>query len=57
LLITLYYYLEAYYTDVNAFFVDNKLDAQFFSHIYIPILYMFRAPLCAGLDGTSKPAH
>jgi hypothetical protein len=29
--------------------VNNQLDAQFFLriYIYIPILYMFRAPLCS----------
>jgi hypothetical protein len=28
--------------------VNNQLDAQFFfSYIFIPILYMFRAPLCS----------
>ena len=28
--------------------VNNQLEAQFFfSYIFIPILYMFRAPLCS----------
>jgi len=31
-----------------AILVNNQLDAQlFFSYIFIPILYMFRAPLCS----------
>ena len=33
--------------------VNSQLDAQFFlSYIFIPILYMFRAPLCS-LSGES----
>jgi hypothetical protein len=28
-------------------FVNKQLDAQFFSYIFIPILYMFRTPLCS----------
>jgi len=30
--------------------VNNQLDAQFFlSYIFIPVLYMFTAPLCSSL--------
>jgi len=30
------------------FIVNNQLDAKFFiSYVFIPILYMFRVPLCS----------
>ena len=33
---------------MDGILVNNQLDAQFFiSYIFIPILYMFRAPLCS----------
>jgi len=33
---------------LGSILVNNQLDAQFFfSYIFIPILYMFRAPLCS----------
>jgi hypothetical protein len=32
--------------------VNKQLDAQFFSYIFIPTLYMFGAPLCS-LSGES----
>jgi hypothetical protein len=35
-------------TQMYCILLNNQLDAQFFfSYIFIPILYMFRAPMCS----------
>ena len=32
---------------LGSILVNNQIEAQFFSYIFIPILYMFRAPMCS----------
>jgi hypothetical protein len=35
-----------YYVIITRIFVNNQLDAKFFSCMFISVLYMFRAAMC-----------
>jgi len=46
--------------EYDFFFIlaNNQLDAQFFfSYIFIPLLYMFRAPLCSSSGESIVSIH
>jgi hypothetical protein len=39
--------LVCWFNETYLVLENNQLDAQLFSYIFIPILYMFRTPLCS----------